>query len=136
MLKNIITKKISVVTYLSSITIIFLSLCVVPTLGLILKVKNFQCDGCSFLNNFLVSLIGIIAWSLFYGVFHLTFFSSDYRSDKINTSNFFKIYPKLLQHLMRDKKVQSVSIFLVMAACYLILVRFFILQMLDLLKGI
>jgi hypothetical protein len=56
MIKNKITKRDSKIAYVSSIIIIFLSLCAIPTLGLIMKIEKFQCDGCSFFNNFLVSL--------------------------------------------------------------------------------
>ena len=53
--KNKITKRDSKIVYISSIIIIFLSLCAIPTLGLIMKIEKFQCDGCSFFNNFLIS---------------------------------------------------------------------------------
>lgn len=133
MIKNKITKRDSKIAYVSSIIIIFLSLCAIPTLGLIMKIEKFQCDGCSFFNNFLVSLIGILAWSIFYGVFHIAFFSNDCRSDKINISN---IYQKFLQHSMRERRIQSISMFILFGICYLLILRFFIFQILDLIKGI
>jgi hypothetical protein len=133
MIKNKITKRDSKIAYVSSIIIIFLSLCAIPTLGLIMKIEKFQCDGCSFFNNFLVSLIGILAWSIFYGVFHIAFFSNDCRSDKINISN---IYQKFLQHSMRERRIQSISMFIVFGICYLLILRFFIFQILDLIKEI
>lgn len=133
MIKNKITKRDSKIAYVSSIIIIFLSLCAIPTLGLIMKIEKFQCDGCSFFNNFLVSLIGILAWSIFYGVFHIAFFSNDCRSDKINILN---IYQKFLQHSMRERRIQSISMFIVFGICYLLILRFFIFQILDLIKGI
>jgi hypothetical protein len=133
MIKNKITKRDSKIAYVSSIIIIFLSLCAIPTLGLIMKIEKFQCDGCSFFNNFLVSLIGILAWSIFYGVFHIAFFSNDCRSDKISISN---IYQKFLQHSMRERRIQSISMFILFGICYLLILRFFIFQILDLIKEI
>lgn len=131
--KNKITKRDSKIVYISSTIIIFLSLCVIPTLGLIMKIEKFQCDGCSFFNNFLISLIGISTWSIFYGVFHLAFFSNECRSDKINISN---IYQKFLQHSMREGRIKSISMFVVVGICYLLILRFFIFQILNLIKGI
>lgn len=135
MLKDKITNKESKIVYLSSITLIFLSLCIIPTIGLIMEMKKFQCDGCSFFNNLLVSLIAVIAWSIFYGVFHLTFFAKDYRSDKISITGLIKIYPKFLQSSMRDKPIQSFSMLIVIAISYLLILRFFFLQLFDLLQG-
>jgi hypothetical protein len=81
-----------------------------------------------------VCIIGIVAWSIFYGVFHLTFFAKDYRSDKINTSTILKIYPKFLQSSMRDKPIQYISMLIVIGISYLLILRFFFLQLFDLLK--
>lgn len=128
MIKNKITKKESKIAYISSSIMIFLSLCVIPTLGLLMKVKKFQCDGCSFFNNLLVSLIGIISWSIFYRVFHVIFFSKDSGND----SGLSKAYPRFLQYSIRDKTIQSISVIIVMSVCYLLILRFFILQILDL----
>ncbi len=133
---NKITKKWSLITYYSSIVLIFLSLCAIPTLGLVAKVQKFQCDGCSFFNNLLVCLIGIVAWSIFYVVFHLTFFATDYRSTKIRTSALLKIYPKFLQSSMRDKPIQSLSMLVVVAIAYLLILRFFFLQLFELIQGL
>lgn len=134
MLKDKITQRESKITYLSSVALIFLSLCIIPTIGLVMGIEKFQCDGCSFFNNLLVCIIGIVAWSIFYGVFHLTFFAKDYRSDKINTSTILKIYPKFLQSSMRDKPIQYISMLIVIGISYLLILRFFFLQLFDLLK--
>jgi hypothetical protein len=136
MLKDKITPKESQIIYLSSIVLIFLSLCVIPTIGLILGIKNFQCDGCDFFNNLLVTIIGIITWSIFYGVFHLTFFAKDYRSTKISPTTLLKIYPKFLQISMRDKHIQSASMLVLITIVYLLIWRLFFLQLFELIHGL
>jgi len=136
MLKDKITPKWSKITYFSSVVLIFLSLCAIPTIGLTARIEKFQCDGCSFFNNLLVCLIGVAAWSIFYGVFHLTFFAKDYRSTKIRTSTLLKIYPKFLQSSMRDKPIQSISMLAVVAVAYLLILRFFFLQLFELIRGL
>lgn len=132
MIKNKITKKQSKIAYISSVVMIFVSLCIIPTIGLFANVEKFQCDGCGFFNNLLVSAIGIIAWSIFYGVFHTIFFSQE----NAKPSNLSKIYSNFLQHSIKDKKIQSASVMIVMVICYLLIFRFLISQLLVLINGI
>lgn len=132
MTRHKITKNQSKITYISSIIMIFLSLFLIPTIGLFANVEKFQCDGCSFFNNLLVSLIGIIAWSIFYRVFDITFFSKNNK----NMSNISAIYSNFLQISIRDKNIQSISILIVMSSCYLLIFIFLISQLLVFIRGI
>lgn len=131
---NITTRTISKITYLLSTIVIFLSLCIIPSIGLVLKVENFKCEGCNFFYNFLVSIIAICLWSIFYAVGHFSLFpnNTNSKSKKTNRLTFIDIYLKFLKINIGDKVLQSFSIAIVIIIANLFLIRFFLYQLLKL----
>jgi len=128
MIKNKITKKQSKIVYISSVIIIFISLCIIPTVGILIKKPYFQCEDCNFFYNFIASLIAIILWSIFFGIFYIALFSKDVRNEKIKfeANVIKKIYVKYLQSSARGKIIQSFGLLLpIMIACFFILKLFF-----------
>lgn len=132
MIKNKLTKEISKKIYISASILIFLSFFIIPTIGLENNVEKFQCNGCSPFNDFLVFLIVMVAWSPFYGVFHLIFFAKDCREEEVSIFNLSKSYKKYLQNFGRNKMVQSISLSSLMIIVYLLIVRFFLMQLFNL----
>lgn len=121
--------KKSKIIYFTTAILVFMSLCIIPTIGLILDINKYQCEGCSFFYNLLVSIIGILLWSVFYGVFHSMLFAKDIRKEKLTVKN---SYSKYLQHSIRNGKIQTISMIVVMAIVCCLILRFFIFQLMGL----
>lgn len=130
-----LNKKTSKLLYFIFSLIIFTSLCVIPTIGLMIKKEHFQCEDCSFFYNFIASIIALILWSAFYGIFYLSLFSKDVRQEKNELKPILpiKLYLKYLQS-SRGKKIQSYGLILPIAVMGFFILKLFFYQLFALIN--